>query len=318
MNIFICIIAFLKNAIYGSSVFFTSALTENADVLDVLALRFLMSFVVLWCLKKTKILKINVGIADLVKKNSRAGIGSILLAALFEPVIYMMFETLGISMTTGITTAVILSLAPITNCIFEVVFLKEKTTPLQILFLLMGIVGVLYIAAKTNTSNGNNSVAGIVFLLIAVVSGSLYMVFSRKCRNDFNCWEITYVACILGMFVFNIINIARHLYMGNIMEYFNPYFNWQNMIGFVFLSIISTIVATSMNNYALARMQLSSMAAFGGVSTFVTVLIGVLFFNERLYYYHIIGFTLILIRMFGVNYISIKKEKKVNEQRIFP
>jgi len=143
-------------------------------------------------------------------------------------------------------------------------------------------------------------------------------VFSRKCRNDFNCWEITYVACILGMFVFNIINIARHLYMGNIMEYFNPYFNWQNMIGFVFLSIISTIVATSMNNYALARMQLSSMAAFGGVSTFVTVLIGVLFFNERLYYYHIIGFTLILIRMFGVNYISIKKEKKVNEQRIFP
>ena len=55
---------FLKNVIYGASVFFTGALSTSVDVLDILALRFLMSFLVLYVLKQTKLLKIEVGIRD--------------------------------------------------------------------------------------------------------------------------------------------------------------------------------------------------------------------------------------------------------------
>lgn len=51
------------------------------------------------------------------------------------------------------------------------------------------------------------------------------------------------------------------------------------------------------------------MSAFSGVSTLVTVVAGVFLNNEPIYYFHYIGFALILIRMFGVSYISIKKEK---------
>ena len=98
-----------------------------------------------------------------------------------------------------------------------------------------------------------------------------------------------------------------------LLTYFNPYFNLDNIIGFLFLGVLSTIVATAMNNFALKRMQLSSMAAFGGISTFVTIIIGVVFCGEKLYTYHIIGFTLIIIRMIGVSYISIKKEKTMKK-----
>ena len=56
--------ATLKSVIYGLSVFFTGDLSENTDVLDILALRFLLSFVVLWFLKVTKIVKIKVGFKD--------------------------------------------------------------------------------------------------------------------------------------------------------------------------------------------------------------------------------------------------------------
>ena len=40
--------AILKNVIYGSSIFFKSKLSHNVDVLDKLALRFLMSFTVMF------------------------------------------------------------------------------------------------------------------------------------------------------------------------------------------------------------------------------------------------------------------------------
>jgi hypothetical protein len=57
----------LKNVIYGTSVFFTSSLSSSVDVLDILALRFLMSFLTLFLLKQAKIIKINVGLKDVFK-----------------------------------------------------------------------------------------------------------------------------------------------------------------------------------------------------------------------------------------------------------
>lgn len=308
MKIFVYILAFLKNAIYGTSIYFTGALTESADVLDILALRFLLSFAVLYLLKVTKLAKIRVGLRDLCGKTERSGaIRSLLLAALFEPVLYMLFETLGVAGTSGITAGVILSLMPVSSCITEALLLGEHTTGMQKLFLGLGIVGVVIIALNTDTSSGKDSVAGIVFLLLAIAAGALYMVFSRKSSKAFSPIEITYFAAALGMIVFNAVNVVRHIVRGTLASYFAPYMSVSNMIGFVFLAVISTIVATGMNNYALARMQASTMSAFGGVSTLVTVAVGVLLGGETLHLYHLIGLSLIVLRMVGVSWIAIRR-----------
>ena len=115
---------------------------------------------------------------------------------------------------------------------------------------------------------------------------------------------------MLGAFAFNAVNVVRHLINGSILSYFDPYFNLENLIGFLFLAVASTIIATAMNNYALSKIKISVMTAFGGVSTLVTVLVGVIFANEHLEYFHYIGLSLIIIRMIGVSYISIKEENK--------
>ncbi len=209
MIILVYILTFLKNAIYGLSVFFTGSLVESTGVLDILALRFLLSFVVLEFLKQTKILKIRIGIKDYLGKTERSKyFKPLLLSALFEPVLYMLFETLGISMTTGVMTGVILSLAPISSIICENLILKEKTSFLHKVFLLSGIIGVLYIVVNSGSNDGENSVIGMIFVLLAVFSGSLYMVFSRKSSSDFNSMEITYFASFLGMIIFNTIKYS--------------------------------------------------------------------------------------------------------------
>ena len=122
--------------------------------------------------------------------------------------------------------------------------------------------------------------------------------------------EITYASCQLGAIAFNVVNVVRHLIRGDIQHYFDPYLKWDNLIGFFVLGVVSTIVATAMNNYSRSRLQMSTLAAFGGVSTLVAVLIGVFISGETLYYYHYIGFALILIRMVGVSAMSIYSDKK--------
>lgn len=304
------IFAFLKNAIYGLTVFFTGALSDTVDVLDILALRFLLSFLVLFILKQLGIIGISVKIKEMfLVTHRRSAMKSLLLAALFEPVIEIFFETLGISMTTSVTAAVILSLSPVANCVSESLILKEKTTLLQKIFLCIGTVGVVYIALNTDTCTGKDTVAGILFIALAGIFGSLYMVFSRKSSGHFKALEITYTSAFMGMLFFNAANIIRHIFSGDLQNYFVPLCNVDNIIGFVYLGVVSTILATCMNNFALSRMQASTMSAFSGVSTFVTVVAGVFLNNEPIYYFHYIGFALILIRMFGVSYIAIKKEK---------
>ena len=307
--------AVLKNVIYGSSIFFTSKLTENVDVLDILALRFLMSFVVLFLLKVTGIVKMNISLKDFSKKSKRHSMMiSLLLTGLFEPVLYMAFETLGISMTTNITASVILSLTPISAAICEFVFLGERIDWKKGLLLTIGMVGAIYITLNAKSEGGTDSLSGILCILLAVITGSLFVTFSRKTSAEFNAMEITYFSCLMGAVAFNGVNIARHIANGTLTTYFVPFMSLDNMIGFVFLAVISTIIATGMNNFALARMQVSTMSAFTGLSTLVGIIIGVLFNGERLYMYHIIGISLILIRVVGIICLTAGDNRKITEK----
>ncbi|MBR2478996.1 MAG: DMT family transporter [Clostridia bacterium] len=315
MNFLAYFCAVMKCVVYGSTIFFTTQLTESVDVLDLLALRFLLSFAIMWLLKITRVWKIQVGVKDLFKKSEKSPfIKNLVLTAMFEPVLYMLLETLGVSMTTNVTAAVICSLAPISSCIIEEVFLKEKSSFLQKIFLGCGIFGVVYIALNTNTTDGRDTLAGILFLLGSVVAGSFFCAFSRRSSSHFSSIEITYFSCMLGAIAFNAVNVVRHLFRGDILHYFDPYFNPDNLLGFFFLSVVSSILAVMMNNFALARIQISTMAAFGGLSTIVTIVIGMMFGSETLQLYHFIGLPFIFLRMVGVSAISIINEKKKEGQ----
>lgn len=311
MNLLALLSAVGKCVVYGATPFFTGALSEKIDVLDLLSLRFLLSFVVFWILKNLKILKIELKIKDIFVKNERTPfIKNLLFTALFEPVLYMLFETLGISMTNGVTTAVILSAAPIFYCIGEFIFFRQYPSIGQGIFLTLGMGGAAYIAVCTSTSEGSSSLLGIIFLILALTVGALFCVFSRKSSAHFSPLEITFVSSMLGAVCFNAVNVVRHIARGDILRYFAPYFDLENLLGFVVLGVCSTIFATMMSNYAISKMKISTFSAFGGVSTIVTVLIGVIFAGEKLMYFHYIGFPFILARMIGVCAIDIVKEKR--------
>ncbi|MBR5473677.1 MAG: DMT family transporter [Clostridia bacterium] len=213
-------------------------------------------------------------------------------------------------MTTQVTAGVILSLIPIFACVWETLILKETTSLLQKIFLVIGVIGVIYIVINTDTNDGKNTVFGIICLVIATVTGPLHLVFSRQSLKVFKPFEVTYFACLLGTVVFNTINVVKHIYAGNLLDYFDPYFNSYNILRFIALSIAATLVATAMNNFSMSRLQASTVTAFSGVSTVVTIIIGAINDSEnKLYYFHYIGFALILIRMVGVSYIAIRKDK---------
>lgn len=287
----------LKYMIYGSAVLFTSNLLASTDVLDVISLRFMVSSAVFALLILCRVIRVDF-------KNKR--FGSIILTSLFEPVLYFLFETAGISMTSNITAGIIVAITPLVNALVQFLVLKEKTNLRQTVCLLAGIIGVIYIVANTSTSGGADTLPGIIFIFLAVFSGAFYCAFSRKTTtaDSFSSMEVTCFSAFFGMIVFNSINVVRHIYTGTLHTYFVPFMSVENLIGFAFLGILSTVFATWSQNYVLSKLPPIRIAAFSGISTVVTIALGVLCNNEQLYFYHVAGTVLILCSIFGVNYFS--------------
>jgi drug/metabolite transporter (DMT)-like permease len=308
---FLVVLAILtKSIIYGLSVFVTGSLTDSVDVLDVLSIRYIITFSVLLLLRATKIIKINMRFRDIFKRDqARKNLSILLMAGIFEPVLCIFLETAGLSMTTGITAGIIIAFAPIFTCLFERIFLKEKNTLAQKIFLGIGIVGICYVVINTKTGDGENSFLGIALLLGSVVCGQMYAVCTRKVKKVYNGFDTSFVMATLGVTVFNAINIVRHLLEGSLGRYFAPLSDPKNVVAFLYLGIFCSVVATTLGNFSYRKAKLSSLAAFGGVSTLVTIFAGVFFGGETLYYYHIIGTVLIFTRIIGVSVIDIKKSR---------
>lgn len=292
-----------RSVIYGSSILFTGTLLKSTSVMDVLALRFLISAVAFLLLAAFRIIRV-----DFRGKTLKI----IAAAAIFEPICYFLFETLGLDQTTTSLAGILSAMAPVMVVLFETIFLRERTTWLQRFLLLVSIAGVSLVTVFTGNNDGSqtNTLWGIAFLILAYTSGALFLICSRKSSQQFSSVEITFFTTMVGAVVFNGINVARHLHAGTITAYFEPLFSWENLVGFLFLSILSSIVATVMNNYAVSRIQASSVSALSGIGTITSIILGVLVNHEVLHWYHYVGTVMILVGGIGVNYITQRRLEK--------
>ncbi len=299
----------LKCILYGISILFTGRLLDAGGTAEILAFRFTISAVVFLLLRTLGIIKIN-----FKGKNLKP----LMFAALFEPVLYFIFETLGIKYTSTITAGIILALAPIVAGAAEMLILKEKTNTMQKLFMLLGIIGAVVIVFCSEQGENKDSIIGIIFMAIAMASGGFFLASSRKSSQEFSTMEITYFMVWTGAIIFNCINLALNFLRGGMGTYFALLADPMNVAQLVFLAIVCSIIATSMGNFAVSEIQASTVSTIGGLTTVVTVLSGVFVKGEIFTLYHLVGMVLILAGAVGVAYTKEgkKAENKFMEGRM--
>ena len=105
--------------IFGFSFIFTKNALDYLEPFQLIGIRFLVAALIMTFLKTIGVLKI-----DIKTKNMKA----LILVALLQPVIYFIFETLGVDLTTASESGIIISLVPISITIFARLLLKEKLT----------------------------------------------------------------------------------------------------------------------------------------------------------------------------------------------
>lgn len=291
----------LFSIIFGFSFMFSKMLMETITPMGVIAYRFLVAFLAFEILRVTGIIKIRISLKESLP---------ILIVGLFQPILYFIFETYGLSKTTSAEAGLMIALIPIFVTIFSRYILKEKPRVLQVLFILVSFTGVVIIQVFKPKADFNADILGFVLLLAAVISAALFNIASRSASKKFKAYETTYFMMLMGMISFNAIYITQLAIDQSLDRYFTNLWNIDVVVPILYLGIVASILGFFLVNYSLSHLPAHVSSIYSNIATIVSVIAGYLFLNEAIEIYHLIGGLLIIIGIYGttrVNYLIKKK-----------
>lgn len=289
--------AILYSIITGLAFLFGKIGLEYSDPLDLLAYRFTFAFLAISIPVLFKWVKI-----DLDKKK----IKKLLPLSIFYPLSFFGFQAFGLQLTQSSEAGILQAAGPIFTMILASYILKERTTTLQKLSIILSVFGVIYITYKKSTSLEITNIKGITLLLISVLSFAIYSVMVRIRTREFSSIQISYVMISIGFIVFNILGIGKHLIDGNILSFFTPLGQINFIIAVLYLGIFSSFITSFLSNYVLSKIESSKMSVFVNLATVISIIGGVVFLDEEIFYYHIIGSILIIVGVIGANLFGEK------------
>jgi len=277
--------------LYGLSYIFTKQGTNQASVLALLGWRFLIAFVVMSGLILVGIVHINL---------RGKALKPLLLVSLFNPVLYFVGETVGISHTTASESGVFLACIPVASLLASTLILHKRPSRQQLIGIIITLIGVIVtvIAAGTQTSL---SVIGYLFLLLAVGTYALYSVFVEK-ATAYTGIEITYLMLAAGAVVFSVLAIGEAAGQGKIEALLRlPMVNMKFLEAVLYQGIGSSVIALFLSNFAIAKIGVNQTSSFIGISTVVSIIAGIFVLGERFNGFQFLGAAVIILGVYVAN-----------------
>ncbi|MDD6042550.1 MAG: DMT family transporter [Eubacteriaceae bacterium] len=284
-------IAIFSEFLFGSSYIFIRLCVEDVSVFTLLSWRCIIAFIAMT-------ICVMMGWLDVNMKGRN--LKPLFLISLFQPVLYFIMETLGIRLTTASESGVIISCIPIITMCFSAVFLKDRPTRKQVVFMIITVIGAILISVGGELK-ASGSLLGYLFLLLAMCSEGAYSITSQKVQ-EFNSAEKTYAMVTAGAIVFTGFALIEHISKGTLVEYITmPFTNYMFGICILFLGLGCNVIAFFCANYAISTIGATRRASLAGIATVVSLLGGLLLLHETFSGIQFVATVLILTGAFGVN-----------------
>lgn len=287
----------LMTVIIGFSFIFVKMALHHASPVDLLAHRFTAAtaalfFFYLFRWKGWPVIE-------------RKRIFPLLALSLFYPLLLFSMQTIGLQFTTASEAGILSATTPVFTVILASIFLKEKSSFWQMISVLLSVGGVIYIMYKNGLGEiTGETLKGDFFILLSVISTAIYFVLARKVTQQLSAMDITFFMTVTACILFNLFAIITHLKAGTLPLYFVALKDSEFLWTILYLGVLSSFVTSFMTNSALSIIPASQVSIFNNISPVIAVFAGVLFLNETLHVYHIIGAIMVLLGIIGVNVLK--------------
>lgn len=286
--------ATLGNIIWGFGFLFTKIGVDVApDPNVMLAHRFTISTLVM-------LVPILLGKQKISFKGKKWGPISLLLLLQIS---YYLFESYAILYTNSTISGLVLAVVPVVTIATGALFLKEYPSKRQILFCVMPVVGVVLITIS-GKELGVVTFVGVLFLALTMLSSAFYKTVNRKASKEFTPYERTFMVLAISAIVFNLSGMSAVKW--DMSTYIAPLLEPRYLLSVLCLSLLSSILANLLVNYALGKMSLFKVSSFGALSTLCSAVAGIVFLKEPVSISLVLGGALILV---GVRLITKPQTK---------
>lgn len=213
--------------------------------------------------------------------------------------------------TTSINASIVNSVTPLFIAVFSFFMLKERLSVLQATGILLSVIGIIFIISKGSleTLQAFKLNPGDLFVLVAVLSWSIYSIVIKKYSKILPPFTTLYVTSIVGILILFPLSLLEIIQADAAVT-----FNLESLFILGYVGCFASIVAFISWNTGVAKIGAAKSGIFINLLPVFATLFATVFTKEDLLWYQIAGGFIVIL---GVMFSS-HKNGKVERYRSIP
>lgn len=289
------VLVLLEAGIWGFSFVGTKTALESVTATEVLAMRWTIGALALVVLSLVGVIKVDFKSKPILP---------VAAVTCLQSCVYAIFECLGIERTTASESAIIIATLPIGVLLVSALVFRKKIGIKTSMAITWAFAGVACMFAFSPDFSLGGKQVGYLFLIGAVLSGSVYTILSNRLGDRYAPMEITVVLAVEGSIFFTILTLIQgYGFRGYAMMLHNS----SLLLSILFLGFGCTAFAYVCYNIVIACMPPHQSAAIqANIINVVAVASGILMKGDAFGWYTVVGLIMVISGLILTNKMEAK------------
>lgn len=222
------------------------------------------------------------------------------LLAFFEPYLYYMGETYGLTMVESTLASVIVSTIPLFAPILAFFVLKERISMANILGIFVSLGGVVLVIYEPNGGFSANPL-GVALLFLAVFAAICYSAILRKISSHYKTINIIFYQSVIGLFFF-----IPTFFVTDFGSLQQIVITRDAIVSLLMLSVFASVIAFVLFADVVRKIGVARSNVFVNLIPVFTAIFAKIFLNEDLNWPKAIGIVVVVAGLFVSQFAGTK------------
>jgi len=288
----------LAMVFWSFSFIWTRVAIQSFQPMTLITLRLIIASVLLFIVSKS---------TGKLQKLRRKDFKWFILLAFFEPFLYYVGETYGLTTVESTLAAVIVSTIPLFAPVLAFVVLRERIGWPSILGIIVSLLGVFFVIYEPN-GGFNANPWGVALLFLAVFAAICYATVLRKIPDYYTNMNVIFYQSMLGLIFF----IPTFL-LTDIQTIRTIHVTRESLIALVMLSVFASVIAFVLFAGAVRKVGVTRTNVFVNLIPVFTAILSWFILDEILTLSKWIGILVVVIGLFVSQVGKIRFNKAVED-----
>ncbi len=230
-----------------------------------------------------------------------------LFLALFEPFLYYVGETFGLTRIESTPAAVIISTIPLFAPVFAFIILRERIGWSTMLGILLSLIGVFFVIYEQGKGFKANPV-GVALMFMAVFSAIGYATILKKIPSYYNNMSVIFYQSLFGLIYF-----IPTFFLTDYSSIQSIKVSNQSLLALFMLALFASVIAFVLFAGAVRKIGVTRTNVFVNLIPVFTAILSWLILDEVLTLWKGFGIAVVVAGLFVSQWNSYKTIKITSE-----